>query len=66
MTENTSLDLAAPQQLNQAMNDLPGSENLTPAEQTQIQNIVEEININDPVFSLSFGAKNHEQHLAIF
>lgn len=57
MTENTSLDLAAPQQLNQAMNDLPGSENLTPAEQTQIQNIVEEININDPVFSLSFGAK---------
>ncbi|SEK82187.1 Uncharacterized conserved protein YaaN involved in tellurite resistance [Kosakonia sacchari] len=57
MTENTSLDLAAPQQLNQAINDLPGSENLTPAEQTQIQNIVEEININDPVFSLAFGAK---------
>ncbi|KIS43213.1 toxic anion resistance protein [Kosakonia radicincitans] len=57
MTENTSLDLAAPQQLNQAINDLPGSENLTPAEQTQVQNIVEEININDPVFSLSFGAK---------
>ncbi|QJT82975.1 toxic anion resistance protein [Kosakonia sp. MUSA4] len=57
MTENTSLDLAAPQQLNQAINDLPGSENLTPAEQTQIQNIVAEININDPVFSLAFGAK---------
>lgn len=57
MTENTSLDLAAPQQLNQAINDLPGSENLTPAEQTQVQNIVEEININDPVFSLAFGAK---------
>lgn len=57
MTENTSLDLAAPQQLNQAINDLPGSENLTPAEQAQVNNIVEEININDPVFSLAFGAK---------
>lgn len=57
MTENTSLDISAPQQPNQAINELPGSENLTPAEQTQIQNIVAEININDPVFSLAFGAK---------
>lgn len=57
MTENTSLDLAAPQQLNASINELPGSENLTAAEQTQIGNIVAEININDPVFSLSFGAK---------
>ncbi|UXY11350.1 toxic anion resistance protein [Kosakonia sp. ML.JS2a] len=57
MTENTSLDLAAPQQVNQSMNDLPGSEHLTPADHAQIQHIVEEININDPAFSLGFGAK---------
>ncbi|WP_312689620.1 toxic anion resistance protein [Kosakonia sp.] len=57
MTEHTSLDLAAPQQSNPSMNDLPGSEHLTPAEHAQIQNIVEEININDPAFSLGFGAK---------
>lgn len=36
MTENTSLDLAAPQQLNQAINDLPGSENLTPADRKSV------------------------------
>ncbi|MCL6742881.1 toxic anion resistance protein [Kosakonia sp. R1.Fl] len=57
MTDNTSRDLAASPSLGQTINDLPGSKDLTPAEQTQIQNIVDEININDPVFSLSFGAK---------
>lgn len=57
MTENTSLDLATPQQVNQSMNDLPGSEHLTPADRAQIQHIVEAINITDPAFSLGFGAK---------
>lgn len=36
---------------------LPADRQLTPAEQDQVQSIIKDINLNDPVFSLSYGSQ---------
>lgn len=58
MTENSPVGLATQQNLANAVAELPGEENLSQAEQDELHNIIDEIDIYDPVFSLSFGAKS--------
>lgn len=58
MTENSAVVLAPRQELANSVDALPGKENLTQAEVQEIENIAKDINIFDPVFSLSYGAKS--------
>ncbi|ALB69126.1 toxic anion resistance protein [Cronobacter muytjensii] len=56
MTDTTSV--AAPSSLPAAMKDiLPAGEALTPAEQQDVEKLMNQIDITDPVMSLSWGAK---------
>lgn len=57
MTETLSPASAASQELVHSVQDLPDGKNLTPAEQDEVQKIIKEINIDDPVFSLSYGTQ---------
>ncbi|WP_039057692.1 toxic anion resistance protein [Enterobacter sp. Bisph1] len=61
MTDITSHELATSPQQSPVINDLPGNETLTLAEKEEMNRIFSEINIYDPISSLSFGAKTMNQ-----
>ncbi len=56
MTENTSVTTAQPLST-QVTEALPALQNLTPQEQEEVQQLVAQIDITDPVLSISYGAK---------
>lgn len=56
MTENTSVVTAQPL-TGEIAEALPALQNLTPQEQQEVQQLVEQIDITDPVLSISYGAK---------
>lgn len=56
MTENTSVVTAQPL-TGEVAEALPALHNLTPQEQEEVQQLVEQIDISDPVLSISYGAK---------
>ncbi len=61
MTDMTSHKLATSPQQTPTINELPDNETLTLAEQEEIHKIISEINIHDPIYSLSFGTKTMNQ-----
>ncbi len=56
MTENTSVATAQPLATD-VTEALPALQNLTPQEQEEVQQLVAQIDITDPVLSISYGAK---------
>ncbi len=56
MTENTSVATAQPLST-EITEALPPLQNLTPQEQEEVQQLVAQIDITDPVLSISYGAK---------
>lgn len=56
MTENTSVATAQPLST-EVTEALPALQNLTPQEQEEVQQLVAQIDITDPVLSISYGAK---------
>jgi uncharacterized protein YaaN involved in tellurite resistance len=57
MTENTSVTVSASQAPLDITDALPSDERLTQEQQQEVQQLIEQIDINDPVLSLSYGAK---------
>jgi uncharacterized protein YaaN involved in tellurite resistance len=57
MSDDISAVAVSSAELANTVQALPEDNNLTPAEQNEVQNIIKDIDINDPVFSLSYGAQ---------
>lgn len=57
MSEHSSADLTSLQLPINSAQGLPDDKNLTPAEQTEVLNIIKGIDVYDPLYSLSYGTQ---------